>query len=983
MTSTDNKKQLCVGHSNIQGGLTGLAKPLQVQHLIADYKLDICSINETNLKSDIATGTLFLPHHAFKFHRCDRSNDSGRGGCGLLVNSNLEHKEIKLKKSDKIEAIWVALKNPNIYICSFYRSKKLCPVDEFLDYMADCMIKLNGKKVLWLGDINIDQNNITDISYRKLDTTLKSFNLVQTVQGITRSAVKNDKLTETTIDVMFTNFYSDFLENKILDIPIGDHKSLMCKLDFLIPRPAKFYKQVIRNYSANNQSAFKNFLRYGSDYSQVMHSTDVNTAVEALNNHINVHHDHFFPLKSIKVNKNYLFQPSSQTLNEIHKKRVLYRQYRKAKKKNQPNWKELHDKFKVQRNFVTKISRQNRRENLIADLKKLSAKNNLSGIWKTIKHATNMESKFATCSHNTADLDPKVVNDYFTNIGTTLHAEIPPSKHEILNQYLGPQVNQANKLQNFEIVSQEQILNYVKELPTSKSVNDIIPLKVYRNIIADIIEPITYIVNLSLQSGVMPDCCKLAKIIPIFKEGDKDDPGNYRPISLLPILGKIIENFANQQLTAFVEDNNILSCQQYGFRKKNSTSFLMLNLFDKIFEDKASGNKPAILFLDIKKAFDTVTHKLLIKKLQHYGLSGIVIKWFESFLTTRYQQTKIGELLSELTLVICGVPQGSVLGPILFSIYINDICNACKEATPFLFADDGALYFKNVKRGELFNVKREILNICRWLQVNKLKLNTSAIEEKSKTKLLIFDTEKCCRPINVAVESLGLTTIYECKSKKYLGLMVDHQLKFDYHVDYVKKKVCKRIGALYRSKSLLPLKYRKMFVNALMLPQFDYLDIIYGRAGKTKLFELDLLYRKVAKIALNVDRQESTLKVYHDMQWLPLHLRRQLHMATYMHKIIHDEAPIKFEEKFQYTSGGSRSAETCNLYLRKSKSHKEFYFLGAKCWNGVPTILKNINDPHSFSKTYKNDLITSVKNDTSYKLENAFDYFYKIKQLLT
>ena len=190
MTSTDNKKQLCVGHSNIQGGLTGLAKPLQVQHLIADYKLDICSINETNLKSDIATGTLFLPHHAFKFHRCDRSNDSGRGGCGLLVNSNLEHKEIKLKKSDKIEAIWVALKNPNIYICSFYRSKKLCPVDEFLDYMADCMIKLNGKKVLWLGDINIDQNNITDISYRKLDTTLKSFNLVQTVQGITRSAVK-------------------------------------------------------------------------------------------------------------------------------------------------------------------------------------------------------------------------------------------------------------------------------------------------------------------------------------------------------------------------------------------------------------------------------------------------------------------------------------------------------------------------------------------------------------------------------------------------------------------------------------------------------------------------------------------------------------------------------------------------------------------------------------------------------------------------
>ena len=189
--STQTKK-LCIGHSNIQGGLTGLAKPLQVQHLISDHQLDICSINETNLKSDIETSTLFLPHFAYEFYRCDRSNDKGRGGCGLLVNKKLEHIKVELEKRDCIEAVWIALKNPKIYICSFYRSNKLCPIDEFLDYMADCMNKLNGKKVIWLGDINIDQNNISDISYRKLNTTLKSFNLVQVVQEITRSAIKGD-----------------------------------------------------------------------------------------------------------------------------------------------------------------------------------------------------------------------------------------------------------------------------------------------------------------------------------------------------------------------------------------------------------------------------------------------------------------------------------------------------------------------------------------------------------------------------------------------------------------------------------------------------------------------------------------------------------------------------------------------------------------------------------------------------------------------
>ena len=202
-----------------------------------------------------------------------------------------------------------------------------------------------------------------------------------------------------------------------------------------------------------------------------------------------------------------------------------------------------------------------------------------------------------------------------------------------------------------------------------------------------------------------------------------------------------------------------------------------------------------------------------------------------------------------------------------------------------MFADDGALYFNHIKRGEFFNIKRDFLSICRWLQANKLKLNFSENTAKSKTKFLIFDTEKSCASFKINFGSQSIFKITECKSKKYLGLMVDHLLKFDMHIDHIITKVCKRIGALYRSKSLLPLKYRKMFVNALMLPQFDYLDIIYSKAGKTKLFELDLIYRKVAKIALNVDSKESTLKVYQDMKWLPLHIRRQLHMATYMHKL--------------------------------------------------------------------------------------------------
>ena len=204
----------------------------------------------------------------------------------------------------------------------------------------------------------------------------------------------------------------------------------------------------------------------------------------------------------------------------------------------------------------------------------------------------------------------------------------------------------------------------------------------------------------------------------------------------------------------------------------------------------------------------------------------------------------------------------------------------------------------------------------------------------------------------------------------------DNKLNFKSHVDHVIKKVTKRIGAMYRSKSLLPTKYRKMFANALMLPQFDYLDTIYCRANKTKLAELDIIYKKVAKIALDVPQTESSLNVYKEMKWLPLHLRRQLHLSNYMFRIIHDDCPTNFMNKFSYISGGSRNSESCNLYINRSYSHKNFQYLGAKCWNNLSADMRSITDVDSFNKSYKKLLLDSILTDDNYTIDNSFDKFY-------
>ena len=249
----------------------------------------------------------------------------------------------------------------------------------------------------------------------------------------------------------------------------------------------------------------------------------------------------------------------------------------------------------------------------------------------------------------------------------------------------------------------------------------------------------------------------------------------------------------------------------------------------------------------------------------------------------------------------------------------------------------------------------------------------------NKTSILIFDANENLDAILVETEQNLTVAIIECKTQKYLGLMVDHRLKFSEHIDYIKKKVSKRIGAMYRSKKLLPLKYRKMFANALMLPQFDYLDIIWNKANKTKLTELDIIYKKVAKIALDFDLQEKSVLVYKEMKWLPLHVRRQLHLTAYMYRIINGLSPKHFMEKFSYVSGGSRDGNNCNLYTNKSRSHKEFYYLGAKCWNILPQSLRNIENVKDFSKVYKNQLLNSIENDVDYKPDNKFDNLYKIE----
>ena len=981
MTTQDNNSvhNLTIGHCNIQGGFLNLGKSTNLTQLIRKHEIDILSLNELNLDESIHSSTLNIPS-SYNIIRCDRPNSS-RGGCGMLISKKVDYSELLVhSKLKNIEAVWIRHKSSKINICSFYRSGNYCSVDNFIDYINHCMQKFKGKKVIWIGDINIDQNNISSAQYKKLDMTLKSYNMIQTIQGITRVARRGDQITQTTIDVIFTNCYSSFVGSHVLEDRIGDHQAIKCEIDCKVFMAPKFEKVEIRNHCKRNIDQFLLYLSYESDYHELLECDDVEAVTSGLTEHIETAYYHHFPETTVTRHEKFIHSPSAELLAAIKSTKLLFKKFKKLQTKRDEGGcnqcgscnlcakcLEAWNTYKKERNNRTKVANHCKQANVINDLKAKSAKNDLKGIWKTIKLASNMNPSICN-EDGIDDRNPETFNTHFATVGSDTQAQVPQFDNVDFTDFL-PHRDSDLVFNDFQEVSGDNILLYVKSLARDKAVFDEIPLFILKEATPCFIEPLTHIVNLSLRTGIVPSICKKARVTPLHKAGDKSDPTNYRPISILSFVGKIIEYFVSQQLTDYMEDNRLFTRHQFGFRKNHSTNYLMFDLFDEVYKSKSKCYKPGIIFLDIKKAFDTVNHEILLKKLAYYGIGGTVLRWFKNFLIDRYQCTRLNGSMSTFLIVLSGVPQGSILGPVLFSIYINDINYACNLSTPYLFADDGALFFENSCRKSFINMKIELLTIIKWLSANRLSFNSD------KTEFMIFDTLDQEDQIVIELDDIGIS-IKECKVTKYLGLMLDSKLNFKSHIDYIKKKVMKRIGAMYRSKNLLPVKYRKMFANALMLPQFDYLDTIYNRAGVTKLAELDLLYKKVAKIALGVPQTESSLIVYRDMKWLPLHLRRQLHLSNYMYRIINGNCPTNFINKFSYMSGGSRNSENCNLCISNSISHKSLNYLGAKSWNNLPISLRNLPDISCFSKAYKTQMLASINNDPNYIINNSFTHLY-------
>lgn len=470
----------------------------------------------------------------------------------------------------------------------------------------------------------------------------------------------------------------------------------------------------------------------------------------------------------------------------------------------------------------------------------------------------------------------------------------------------------------------------------------------------EIVRSITYIINRSIYEGVVPSKWKTAKIIPLFKKGDKANPDHYRPISLLPCVSKLLERVVQRQLVRYLSDNNILAKQQSGFRSKHSTSTTLIKVTDDWLMSLDQGMYTGTVFVDLQKAFDLVDHEILLAKLTSYiGLNGTSLKWFYSYLNGRRIITSINNTLSSELPVTHGVPQGSILGPILFLIFINDMPTCFGKCSVHLYADDTVIYYSDKDPRTIESVLNyELQKLDIWMNHNKLKINCT------KTVCMLIGTKHMLHRHSTLNLRITNNDIAQVEHFKYLGVFIDSKLKWTLHIDELCKKIGKMISFLGRLSSFVNESGLKLLYNSVIIPYFDYGDVLWHSAAKTQLDILQKLQNRAGRIILKVKSSEhkSINEIHDNLNWETLQNRRIRHTFSLMYKILHDMAPRYLQEKFVFTSTGYALRTGNNLALPKPKTNnckRTFLYRGSTMHNDLPLNIRQSSSLAIFNKAIK------------------------------
>ena len=771
-------KGLHIAHLNIRS-LLGGHKFEMVKHQVENSGIDVFSMSETWLNE--AAPNKVIDCNGYNLVRLDRRwnemANSGPpkkgGGVACYIKNSIKYSDTKygnLNISCKdLEMLWVRLEIDQvrpIVVIIIYRPpqgdyKKGCTIISQALEQADLK---DNTDIFLLGDFNIDYNDRNSVKTRELDFTTRSLGLTQLIDTHTRIAFRNGIASESTIDLIFSN--SDHIEAaRTLDYNLSDHLTIVVtrrkqkiaseKIEFT----GRSYKNYIKADFQKNLSNLNWDPFFGIENPDKLWDFMENRLLEQANL--------MCPSKKYKVKAAREPWITNEAIEAIKDKDRLMRRAKRTR--NEVDWANARQsRNRVGRDLENLRAEflKRQQEAYTADPKKFwriissiipGKKGKSGGIWLK-DNASGEEIKSSDIAGH--------INEYFTNIGPDL-AKLFDRRW----QYFGTTIEDT--MEDF-MVNLEEIQALCKDInPLKSSGMDDLPAKLCKDAFLVLGEQLVHIYNCSLRTGIFPQKWKVAKIVPLYKGGDRKSVNNYRPVSLLPIPGKLLEKLVHKRISNFWNANEFLSSNQGGFRKGHSTTSTIADLTDNLFQHINKGNTTLAAFVDLRKAFDTVNTHILLAKLECGGIRNNVLKWCRNYLSDRVQCTLAnGQKSTELP-VTCGVPQGSVLGPLFFLVYVNDVEEALDNCGLKLYADDTVLFQQGVNCMEAETKLQNSLDKFKvWCDINALTINIA------KTKIMAFASRskvKKCKNVKISINGERLKLV---PSFKYLGLSLDSTLNF-------------------------------------------------------------------------------------------------------------------------------------------------------------------------------------------------------------
>ena len=553
-----------------------------------------------------------------------------------------------------------------------------------------------------------------------------------------------------------------------------------------------------------------------------------------------------------------------------------------------------------------------------------------------------------------------VFNDYFINVADNIEKAIPRTSKSPMD-YL----KASNPYSMFlSPTTKFEVEDVISNLDSTKSIGpNSIPIKLLKVLKPYISQYLEKLVNQSFVEGHFPSKLRSAKVLALFKKGNSELASNYRPISLLPLFSKVFERIMYNKLYKFLTANNIIYPLQFGFQKDRAIDHALIGMTEMIrltLDNKRFG---CGILVDLQKAFDTVNHNILIAKLEHYGVRGNVLQWFKSYLYDRAQYVSINGTSSTPLRVTSGVPQGSVLGPLLFLIFINDMPNASKKLKFYLFADDTSIYYESETLNEMITrVNKELKLVKKWLNANKLFLNIE------KTNYVIFHSTQIKIPPDVRIK-IGNKTLKRAKYVKCLGILLDEYLNWKHHITELSKKLSRACGILFKIRNFLPTNLLIDVYNSLFMSYLQYGIVVWGLTFASYIDCIAKVQKKAVRIISHQSYLSHSLPIFKELRLLRVSDIIQLKLLIFVYEAVNNIISSCFHEFFTYNSTvhsyNTRQSHRGDIFMVQTNSSlyglKSIRYLGAKSWNELPMEIRKLSSKKVFEKQLKEYLIDSMQ----------------------